>query len=137
MKIFMQKEIFIVIIIVIAIVATDIFTNNYTKKSFEMINEKLEKIKEIGEKLANEEEISKEELNSKLDELKEEWETINKNTAFFLEHDELEKINSSMVKFKSYFELGEYTEAIPELDNCKFILEHLQDKESIKLINLF
>lgn len=132
----MQKEIFIVIIIIIAIVSIDVLTNNYTKKNFGRIDEKLEEIKEIGLSLINEED-KEDELKNKLGELEKDWHNINSKTAFFLEHDELEKINSSMIKFKSYFELEEYTEAIPELENCKFILKHLQDKEAIDLINLF
>lgn len=132
----MQKEIFIVIIIIIAIVSIDVITNNYTKKNFGRIDEKLEEIKKIGLSLINEEDKG-DELKNKLGELEKDWHNINSKTAFFLEHDELEKINSSMIKFKSYFELEEYTEAIPELENCKFILKHLQDKEAIDLINLF
>lgn len=132
----MQKELFIVIIIIIAIVSIDVLTNNYTKKNFGRIDEKLEEIKEIGLSLINEED-KEDELKNKLGELEKDWHNINSKTAFFLEHDELEKINSSMIKFKSYFELEEYTEAIPELENCKFILKHLQDKEAIDLINLF
>ena len=132
----MQKEIFIVIIIIIAIVSIDVLTNNYTKKNFGRIDEKLEEIKKIGLSLINEED-KEDELKNKLGELEKDWHNINSKTAFFLEHDELEKINSSMIKIKSYFELEEYTEAIPELENCKFILKHLQDKEAIDLINLF
>ena len=132
----MQKEIFIVIIIIIAIVSIDVLTNNYTKKNFGRIDEKLEEIKEIGLSLINEED-KEDELKNKLGELEKDWHNINSKPAVFLEHDELEKINSSMIKFKSYFELEEYTEAIPELENCKFILKHLQDKEAIDLINLF
>ena len=132
----MQKEIFIVIIIIISIVSIDVLTNNYTKKNFGRIDEKLEEIKQIGLRLINEED-KEDELKNKLGELEKDWHNINSKTAFFLEHDELEKINSSMIKFKSYFELEEYTEAIPELENCKFILKHLQDKEAIDLINLF
>lgn len=132
----MQKEIFIVIIIIIAIVSIDVLTNNYTKKNFGRIDEKLEEIKKIGLSLINEED-KEDELKNKLGELEKDWHNINSKTAFFLEHDELEKINSSMIKFKSYFELEEYKEAIPELENCKFILKHLQDKEAIDLINLF
>ena len=51
----MQKEIFIVIIIIIAIVSIDVLTNNYTKKNFGRIDEKLEEIKKIGLSLINEE----------------------------------------------------------------------------------
>ena len=61
----------------------------------------------------------------------------NKKTAFYIEHDELEKVNTAMTKFNSYFELEEYTEAIPELENCQYILNHIKEKESMQFINLF
>ena len=31
----------------------------------------------------------------------------------------------------------EYTEAIAELENCKYILDHIRDKEAMQIINLF
>ena len=134
----MQKEILIVVIIVVAIITLNYITTSYTRNSFEQVNSKLDAIKNIGNELLNEE---KEEnitlISEKIKDLEDEWEIINKKTSFYLEHDELEKVNSSMVKFKSFFELGEYSEAIPELENCKYILRHIKDKESLNPINLF
>lgn len=117
-----------------------------------MIDLKLDEIKEIGNRLENEKKMAqeygvemqndktendKEMLESKLADLEEKWQVINQKTSFYLEHDELEKVNSSITKFKSYFELEEYTEAIPELENCKYILKHIEKKEAINPINLF
>lgn len=134
----MQKEILIVVIIVVAIITLNYITTSYTRNSFEQVNSKLDAIKNIGNELLNEE---KEEnitlISEKIKDLEDEWKIINKKTSFYLEHDELEKVNSSMVKFKSFFELGEYSEAIPELENCKYILRHIKDKESLNPINLF
>lgn len=135
----MQKEIVIVLAIVIVIVTLDVLTQNYTKNSFLNINIKLDEIKEIGELLEKGEasDEKKEKLTKKIEELKNEWKLVNKRTAFYIEHDELEKVNTSMTKFKSYFELAEYTEAIPELENCKYILNHIKEKEAMQIINLF
>ena len=134
----MQKEILIVVIIVVAIITLNYITTSYTRNGFVQVNSKLDAIKNIGNELLNEE---KEEnitlISEKIKDLEDEWKIINKKTSFYLEHDELEKVNSSMVKFKSFFELGEYSEAIPELENCKYILRHIKDKESLNPINLF
>ncbi len=134
----MQKEILIVVIIVVAIITLNYITTSYTRNGFEQVNSKLDAIKNIGNELLNEE---KEEnitlISERIKDLEDEWKIINKKTSFYLEHDELEKVNSSMVKFKSFFELGEYSEAIPELENCKYILRHIKDKESLNPINLF
>ena len=142
----MQKEIIIVIIIVIAIISADILTQRYTKNGFENINDQLDAIKVIGKELEElkesqnailESQEKKKRLEEEIGEMQNDWKKINKTTAFYIEHDELEKVNASMTKFKSYFELEEYTEAIPELEDCKYILNHIKEKESMQFINLF
>lgn len=145
----MKKEIIIVIVIVIAIIILNNTTNRYTKSSFSYMENQLDEIRQIAMNLNEEKENGgveksengkteqQDELTKKIESMESEWEKINQKTSFYLEHDELEKVNSSMVKFKSYFELEEYTEAIPELENCKYILKHIQDKESMNPINLF
>lgn len=142
----MQKEIIIVIIIVIAIISADILTQKYTKNGFENINDQLDEIKIIGKKLEElkesknvimESQEKKKQLEEKIGEMQNDWKKINKTTAFYIEHDELEKVNASMIKFKSYFELEEYSEAIPELEDCKYILNHIKEKEAMQFINLF
>lgn len=142
----MQKEIIIVIIIVIAIISADILTQRYTKNSFDNINNQLDEIKIIGKKLEElkesqnaslESQEKNKQLEEKIEKMQNDWKKINKTTAFYIEHDELEKVNASMIKFKSYFELEEYTEAIPELEDCKYILNHIKEKEAMQFINLF
>jgi hypothetical protein len=133
----MKKELIIVIIIVIAIIIIDTITQNYTRDSFEKINNELEKIKEIINKIDDQEKNSQQELQEKIKTMEEDWKIINRKTAFYIEHEELEKVNASMIKFKSYIQLEEYTEAIPELENCKYILDHIREKEKMQIINLF
>lgn len=142
----MQKEIIIVIIIAIIIISADILTQKYTKNSFENINNQLDEIKIIGKELEKvkesqnailESQEKKKRLEEKIENMQNDWKRINKTTAFYIEHDELEKVNASMIKFKSYFELEEYSEAIPELEDCKYILNHIKEKEAMQFINLF
>ena len=133
----MKKELIIVIIIVIAIIIIDTITQNYTRDSFEKINNELEKIKEIINKIDDQEKNSQQELQEKIKTMEEDWKIINRKPAFYIEHEELEKVNASMIKFKSYIQLEEYTEAIPELENCKYILDHIREKEKMQIINLF
>ena len=142
----MQKEIIIVIVIVIIIISADVLTQKYTANSFTDINNQLDEIRRIGKELEEIEKLEnnslesqeiKKELEEKIDNMQDDWRKINKRTAFYIEHDELEKVNASMTKFRSYFELEEYTEAIPELEDCKYILNHIKEKESMQFINLF
>ena len=87
----MRKEIIIVFIIIIMIFATDILTQNFTKKSISLINEKLDNIKTS---IINNE---TNDLNSEITDLDENWTDINNKMSFYIEHDELEKVNTSLV----------------------------------------
>ena len=127
----MRKEIIIVFIIIIMIFATDILTQNFTKKSISLINEKLDNIKTT---IINNE---TNDLKSEIKNLDENWTDINNKMSFYIEHDELEKVNTSIVKIKSYIEFEEYSEAVPELEECKYILDHIKEKQRLKIINLF
>lgn len=143
----MKKEIIIVIIIVVAIIITDILTQKYTKNSFLEVSYKLDEIEKIGKALRDEKENNQEKtgeyvknrtkLEETIEKMQNEWREINRKTAFYIEHDELEKVNSAMVKFKSFFSLEQYEEAISELENCKYILNHIEEKSALEIINLF
>lgn len=147
----MKKEIIIIIVIIILIITAHVVTQNYTKNSFAEINNKLDEIRDLGKEIQENEKAKesgqnvldediqdkKTELSKKIENMQNEWKKVNKITAFYIEHDELEKVNASMIKFKSYFELEEYSEAIPELEDCKYILNHIKEKEAMQFINLF
>ena len=127
----MYKEIIIVCIIVFAILVTDFITQNFTKESIKSIEDNLNIIKES---INNNESQN---LNNQIKELEDKWAQIDNKMSFYIEHNELEKVNSSLVKFKSYIELEDYQEAITELEECKYILEHIKDKQRMQIINLF
>ena len=137
----MQKEIIIIIIVIIFIFTIDVVGQNYTKDNIKLISDKLDEISKISLELAEQELEEKnqktEELTNKINELNQEWKQINNKMSIYIEHDELEKVNSSLVKLKSYFFLEEYKDGITEIENCKYILEHIKDKGSMKIINLF
>ena len=127
----MRKEIIIVCIIVITIFVTDFITQNFTKENIKLIEDKLNVMKES----INNNETQN--LNNQIKELEDKWAQIDNKMSFYIEHNELEKVNSSLVKFKSYIELEDYQEAITELEECKYILEHIKDKQRMQIINLF
>ena len=54
-----------------------------------------------------------------------------------IEHDELEKVHLYIVGIDSNINTDEYSQAIGELDKCAYILEHIEDKYSVNLDNIF
>ena len=127
----MFRETVICIVIIISIVCLDLFTQNFTKQSVELIVKKLSSIKE--EIVLGDREITKE----KIDELDKNWKDKHDKLAYYIEHDELEKVDTAIVNMKSYFETEDFSSATAELEESKFILEHIQQKNSFNLQNIF
>lgn len=126
----MLKEIIISIIIIVIIVSLDFFTQNYANESIKettnMLNDLKEKIKK-GE----------DSTNNNVDELVASWGNRRKKLAYFIEHDELEKVDTNLTNLKSYIEVSDFDMAINSIDEAKYILEHIKQKSSFSLVNVF
>ena len=127
----MLKEAIICIVIVLGILGLEFYTQNFTSKTVSEITERFNSLKEN---------ISKrdmEQMNNNIDDIWAKWEEEQKKLAFYIEHDELEKVHTSIVKMKSYVENENFSEAMAELEEGKFVIEHIQEKNSFNLQNIF
>ena len=127
----MYKEIKIIVVVIGLIIGLDIITNNYTKQSLERITSKLNALREY---VLNEDKQNAEE---QMRIVKEIWEERYKTLAFYIEHDELEKVETELTKLLAYINVKEYKECIAELDTTIFILEHIKEKEEFHLRSIF
>ena len=119
----MYKELIISIIIVVSIFILDYITQKYTDFA---INEAIKNLHEVKEYL-------KKEVEEKYDR----WIEHHKRLAFYIEHNELEKVETNFVSGKSFIESAKYEDAISELEKTIFILQHINDKYSVNLENIF
>ena len=129
----MKKEIIICLIIIIVIIIGNIITQNYSQKTFNDLGKKLENLREELIK----EDVNKLLANEKISEIQEIWKNVHNKLAIFIEHEELEKTETSLNGLKSYVEMEEYAEAIAELDKMSFLMEHIEDKNKFILRNIF
>ena len=127
----MFKETVICIIIVVAIVSLDIFTQKYTQSATYEITQIFTDLK--GDILKED----KAQIDSKVKNLDEKWGQKHDTLAYYIEHDELEKVDTAIVSMKSYVETEDYPSAVAELDEGKFVLEHIQKKNAFNLENIF
>ena len=127
----MLKEIIICIIIIASIISLDVFTQNFTEKTVSEISEDLNSLKQI---ILNE---NIEKMKKKANNIYNNWEDKNGKLAYFIEHDELEKVSNCLVETKSYIETKNYTDAIAELEEGIFVLKHIQEKNAFNLKNIF
>ena len=131
----MKKELIICIIIVFLIIIGNIITQNYTKECVAQMNEKLDILKEAS--LNAELETENSEVSKQVREIENKWNEYQEKLAYYIEHDELEKVESQIFTMKGFSEIEKYDEIIPELEKCVFILEHIQDKTKINIKNIF
>lgn len=128
----MIKETIICSIIIILIFIGNSITQNYTNDSVESLISNLEELKNDIKR-----ESSKEQLEEKNNILKDNWDKRNNKLAYYLEHNELEKVENNITSLISFIEEEEYSEAINEIDKCAFILKHIKEKYELKVKNIF
>lgn len=127
----MYKETIICVFIVVLIVGLDIFTQNYTEKATIEMNKCLSELKE---EIENE---NLEKTREKIDELDMMWNDEHDKLAYYIEHDELEKVDTAIVQVKGFIENDDVPSAIAELETGKFVLEHIEKKYKFNLQNIF
>lgn len=129
----MYKEIIVCILVVILIISMDLLSNNYTKKVFFSINESLGNLRNEMIK----EDKDKNKINDEIKKGEQEWNKKLNILSCYIEHNELEKVARQLTLIKGNIDVGEYNQAIPQLDDCVYVINHIKDKESLLIRNLF
>lgn len=129
----MYKELIISIAVVGLIILGNIITQNNTIKSVNEISGGLENLREIISK----DEVDAEKSKNQMQDVEKVWEERYEKMAYYIEHNELEKVETELTKLKADIDMKEYTMGVENLDNCIFILEHIKDKTALKVVNIF
>lgn len=130
-----MKEIVISAIIIISIIIGNNIIQKYTINSAEEMSNKLNELKEV---LNKEEYEGKEKtIDEKIEQADKCWNERHDRLAYFIEHDELEKVETNMTTMKSFAQTKEYSEAISELEESIFVLKHIEEKYAFNLENVF
>ena len=129
----MHKELIISIVIIVIIVIGNVVTQSYTKKSVEAISSDLNSLRQE----LNVDDVNQEIAKKHLDEIEKKWDNMQEKMAYYIEHDELEKVKTNLTELKSHTETEEYEEAINDLDKSVFVLEHIEEKSEFNLKNIY
>lgn len=127
----MKNESLICIVVIILIAILETVTGNYTKESVEYLKSDLYQIKQEIEA------EDKKKISEKVMNAKENWKDRANKMAYYVEHDELEKVNVYLVGVENNTETEEYNDAKSELEKCIYILEHIEEKYKFNLKNIF
>ena len=125
-----KKEIIVIVIIFCLITVLDIFTKRNTEFVMEnMINE----LNKLYEQISREEKYY---INLIYD-IEKSWKEKMKVMSLYLEHNELEKVNNSLAKLKSNVESKEKYMAVENIEETKFLIEHIKNKNLLNIENIF
>lgn len=130
----MYKEIIITIIVVTLISVGDFLTQGYAQKNIDEISNELQQLRG---NLIEDEPKDQNKLQEKIASIYDNWEKMYQKLAYFIEHDELEKVETQLTSIKGNIEVAELEQSVPELDKCVFILEHIKNKEKLMIQNIF
>lgn len=122
------KEYATLFLIIVFVVSIEIITDNITYRSISDINSKIEDL---------EKSLETNESKAKISELCSSWKSEEDKLAFYLEHDELEKVGVLVDNVKSDIENDNTEDVKQEIDEIKFLLEHVKQKQKLELKNIF
>ena len=131
----MWKEVIICGVIIITIFIGNQITQNYSVETIEELTKQLEELKQ--EMYQKQENVDSEKNNEKMDDIFKQWNERHDKLAYYIEHDELEKVETNLTSLKSYIKSNDYAEAVSELDKSVFVLKHIEDKYVFNLQNIF
>ena len=128
-----MREITIIIIILIIIFGGALYTQKYLNNTVNVLVGKLEDLKTAIE----ENKRGEEELNQKSDDIYGEWEKINEKWSVIVLHDEIDLIETSLIRMKSKIKTGDIEGSVEDLDTSIFLVKHIREKEKTSLKNIF
>lgn len=121
------KEIIGIILIIVFVISIEIITEKITNNSLRVISQEITNIEENGE----------EKIEESVNKLSETWKNEEAKLSCYMEHDELEEI-SKLINSLKFSSKKNDTEKIEEnIDEIKFKMEHIKNKQKVKIKNIF
>ena len=150
----MKKEEIATLVIIGIILIIDLITLLYTKKCIAKISDDLTNLENMAvesikaENNDNSEnngsnsegdeskKIESKELKQKSEDIYKEWLGMNDTLTFYIEHDELEKVNVQLERIIANFKVDSTQDAVPEIKETIYILRHIEKKQRLTLRNI-
>ena len=130
----MFKEISIILVIIILIVSSNFFIQNYLKNSSQ---EFIDKIEEISELLINNNDINYDDIKGKVRNLKKKWSEVENLWMLILLHSDLDFVDETINGLKSSLELKNREASYLNAKKLQFLIENISEKNAFNLKNIF
>lgn len=131
----MYKELIISSIIVIFIIIINIVTQNYTTECVTNMDNTLVILRQ--NMMEKEDGQKDEEIIKQMEDILKQWHEKYEKLTFYIEHDELEKVETELTMLNALIQKQDYSQGMANLDNSRFILEHIKNKFTLEIKNIF
>ena len=122
------KEYIILFFIIVFVIVIEFITNNISEKSISLIDKKIGVL---------EEKIEEKDAKDEAEELSNLWKEREDKLSYYMEHNELEKISTDITSLLSNIKCNEIDVAKEKIDQIKFGLERVKNKQKFELKNIF
>lgn len=128
----MIRDVFIITIIIILVIIGTIFTHNLLGENTDLLLKDLEKL----EKNINEN-TQKEEIDKNASEIYSKWREISEKWSIIVDHQEIDLIEKALISVKSTIETEEYSRSLQKIQESKYLIGHIKEKEELNIKNIF
>ena len=122
------KEFIIVFLVILFVISMEFITKRITEEFVEKIDKKIGEVEESLETADSE---------NKIEELVNLWKNEEVKLEYYMEHQELEDISVKIINTKSNIKNGDLDEAREQIDDVKFSVQHIKNKQKLELKNIF
>ena len=129
------KTLIFAISILIIIIILDIIFENYSKNAIEKINSNIDKISKAFE--IEGENYDKEKLEKFSEKARDEWRKREDILSCFIEHDEVEKINTKLDVLYTQVKNEVWMDAKSTVSEVKRLVKYLEGKYELSIQNIF
>lgn len=131
----MLKDAIIIIIIIILIFGGDFLIKQHLEKT---TNELVGDLKELKEKtVLAKDSNNREPIKVSFEKVEKHWKKISNIWSTVIIHQEIDNIQQALVRAKTDINEGNIEDAIPEIETAIFFAEHINEREQLKLKNIF
>ena len=130
-----MKDAIIIISIIALIFGGDFLVKSHLEKTTGELVKDLEGLKE--KTIIAKESENREEIKTKMKEVEKQWSEISKIWSTVIMHQEIDNIQQALVRAKIDIGEGNIEDAIPEIETAIFFAEHINEREQLKLKNIF
>lgn len=126
-----MKKLIVSMVIFISIIASGLLIIRYFKNTSRNLTYEIENISSLVR------ENNWEDAKSNIKILQKNWDKTENIWAFLTDHIEIDNIEMSMIKSAQYIESKNTSLSLAELENLKYMVDHIYEKELFNLMNIF